>query len=294
MAATLAHRGICVSDMDRSREFYARALGFSSVHDNSDGIDLQPLGQLTGQTEAKVTSQLVRDCTGVTLELVKYLWPPSSGPRQRRPLNQCGLTHFCFWVPRIEDSARLIETHGGTPHWHTLVVAEEMKTRVMYCSDPDGVRIELGERAGQPPAFLHSALCAKGAGETIRFYCELLGFRLVEQLELKQHASWLARLMELQDVSLSAHVIASNGNDRIEVLECHRPEAFGTRQPEVSNRFGLSHMTFLVPDLAAAAAVLRNAGTCHTVHSLAGPGSGAAIVCNDPEGTTLILMECEI
>ena len=262
MAVTLAHRGICVSQIDRACDFYGRALGFSPVTDGA--LDAQVLGQLTGHTDVELHSQFVRDGSGVSLELVQFVRPPPSGARERRALNQYGLTHFCFWTPCIEETARMIELHGGVPHWHTLVSSEEMNTRVMYCSDPDGVRIELGERKDEPMAFLHSALCAGDVAQTIDFYSQLAGFKLIEHLELSRHTSWLAPLMELPEVSLSAYVLVSDQGERIELLECHRPAPFGTRQAVGPNRFGLSHMTFTVSDLDRTAELASRLGVART------------------------------
>lgn len=289
MAVTLAHRGICVSQIDRACDFYARALGFSPVTDGA--FDAQVLGQLTGHADVRLHSQVVRDGSGVSLELVQFVQPPSSGARERRALNQYGLTHFCFWTPCIEETAKIIELHGGVPHWHTLVSSREMNTRVMYCSDPDGVRIELGERKDQPMAFLHSALCAGDVAQTIDFYSQLLGFQLIEQLELRRHASWLAPLMELPDVSLSAYVLVSAQGDRVELLECYQPPPFGTREAAAPNRFGLSHMTFTVPDLDRTAELASRLGAPRAFRAGAGVREDDALICNDPDGITLILLE---
>jgi catechol 2,3-dioxygenase-like lactoylglutathione lyase family enzyme len=287
MESFLAHRGICISDLDAACEFYAHALRFSPVEDGvADGRVLQAL---TGHSDAAVRSQLVQDEAGVTLDLVQFLSPPAVGTRHRRPLNQCGLTHLCFWTPCIEETARLIEEHGGIAHWHTLVTVSEMNTRVMYCSDPDGVRVELGEKSGAPFAFLHAGVCVGDLEATLTFYREVLGFRALEQLELKQHAAWLAPLMELQDVSLTAHVLVSPRGERIELLECHRPQPFGGRRLAPPNQLGLSHMTFAVTDLNHTAGLIGTLGGTDTTFICA--DGERALACTDPNGVTLIMAE---
>jgi catechol 2,3-dioxygenase-like lactoylglutathione lyase family enzyme len=287
MESFLAHRGICISDLDAACEFYATALRFSPVE---DGVADEPMLQaLTGHADAAVRSQLVRDAAGVTLDLVQFLSPTALGTRHRRPLNQYGLTHLCFWTPCIEDTARLIEGHGGIAHWHTLVTAREMNARVMYCTDPDGVRVELGEKSGVPFAFLHAGVCVGDLDATLTFYREVLGFRSVEQLELKQHAGWLAPLMELRDVSLTAHVLANQRGERIELLECHRPAPFGKRSLTPPNQLGLSHMTFTVSDLDGTAGLVRTLGGTDT--TLICTDGVRALACADPNGVTLIMAE---
>jgi catechol 2,3-dioxygenase-like lactoylglutathione lyase family enzyme len=287
MESFLAHRGICISDLDAACEFYANALRFSPVEDGvADGRVLQAL---TGHGDAAVRSQLVQDEAGVTLDLVQFLSPPAVGTRHRRPLNQCGLTHLCFWTPCIEETARLIEEHGGIAHWHTLVTVSEMNTRVMYCSDPDGVRVELGEKSGASFAFLHAGVCVGDLEATLTFYREVLGFRALEQLELKQHAAWLAPLMELQDVSLTAHVLVSPRGERIELLECHRPQPFGSRRLAPPNQLGLSHMTFAVTDLNHTAGLIGTLGGTDATFICA--DGERALACADPNGVTLIMAE---
>jgi catechol 2,3-dioxygenase-like lactoylglutathione lyase family enzyme len=171
------------------------------------------------------------------------------------------------------------------------MAVREMNTRVMYCSDPDGVRVELGERSGEPFAFLHSGACVGDLGETLTFYRDVLAFHVVEQLELKQQAAWLAPLMELQDVSLTAHVLVSERGERIELLECHRPSPYGSRQLAPPNRFGLSHMTFAVPDLDETAALIRTLrGTGSTPVFISAHGV-RALACADPNGILLIMAE---
>lgn len=287
MESFLAHRGICISDLDAACEFYANALRFSPVE---NGVaDERVLQALTGHSDAAVRSQRVQDEAGVTLDLVQFLSPPAVGTRHRRPLNQCGLTHLCFWTPCIEDTARLIEEHGGVAHWHTLVTATEMNTRVMYCSDPDGVRVELGEKSGAPFAFLHVGVCVGDLDATLTFYREVLGFRALEQLELRQHAAWLAPLMELPDVSLTAHVLVSQRGERVELLECHRPQPFGSRGLAAPNQLGLSHMTFAVSDLNHTAGLIGTLGG--TDATLICADGERALACADPNGVTLIMAE---
>jgi hypothetical protein len=108
---------------------------------------------------------------------------------------------------------------------------------------------------------------------------------------MKQHSEWLSPLMELPDVALAAHVLVSSRGERIEVLECYRPAPFGGRRA-APNRFGLSHMTFTVADLAQAAALLRQAGEIadEHIHQIVHDGS-RALVFTDPNCVTLIFVE---
>jgi catechol 2,3-dioxygenase-like lactoylglutathione lyase family enzyme len=289
MAPTLAHRGICVSDLDRAREFYAHALRFAPVSNGAD--DAEVMRQLTRRKDAQLRCQVMRDEAGVTLELIQYLRPSSSGTRERRPLNRFGLTHLCFWTPHIEDTAKSIGEWGGAPHWHTLISFEKMNARVMYCTDPDGVRIELGERREQPFAFLHSALCAADVAATVNFYGRFLGFHLIEHLDLQRHAQWLGPLMELPEVRLTAYVLANHQRDRIELLECHQPRSFGSRRFTTPNSFGLSHLTFIASDPDNMSKLIEQTDSARVLHSGDTELGGRTMACTDPNGITLIFVQ---
>jgi catechol 2,3-dioxygenase-like lactoylglutathione lyase family enzyme len=289
MTAVLAHRGICVQDLVRSREFYTQALGFTEV--GGEVTDAAFLGRLTGHPDPQLRTAHLREPRGAMFELVQYVDPPATGPRQRRALNELGTTHLCFWVDEIERAANRVEVAGGLAHWPTLVRSPEFATRVMYCSDPDGVRVELGQQAGQTPAFLHSGLCAADVRATIGFYVAVLGFRLIEEAELTSHAQWLAPLMELDEPRLAARVLANERGDRIEVLELYHPMPVGARGRRPPHRFGLSHMTFLV-DSVPASAELATAHGATDARLLERDGDGAvAFACADPSGGAVLLVE---
>jgi catechol 2,3-dioxygenase-like lactoylglutathione lyase family enzyme len=283
MGTILAHRGICVSNLERALRFYTDALGFSPT---GDGLcDASVLGWLTGSAEPRLHTRLVRNEGGVTLELTQFDQPEASGSPTRRPLNKYGLTHFCFWTPSIEESAALLERCGGTPHWHTLVDFEPMNARVMYCSDPDGVRIEFGERPGRPFEFLHSGICTRDPALTTEFYAHVLNFKQVDQFDLQEHATWLAPLMELQNVRLSVRVLTGAGGARVELLQCHHPHPFGSRTAIPPNRLGLSHMTFSVRSVREASTKLEALSSAWQLYG------NASLVCADPDGATVILLE---
>jgi lactoylglutathione lyase len=140
-AAAFSHFGICVSDLDRSLGFYCDALGFEKAESHAIGSDFAALMDLP---DLAVTSQFIR--RGPTaIELLAFDEPASFGDGERRPLNQLGLTHLSF---RVEDVAatvaRIVELGGA--------LVESSRTRIdlgatqlefVYCTDPDGVRIEL-------------------------------------------------------------------------------------------------------------------------------------------------------
>jgi len=141
-AASFAHVGICVSDLERSLRFYCEALGFVAVDAHDVGDTFARLMELE---HVELRSQFIRGANGERLELLSFRTPPIEGDRRRRPLNRLGLTHLCFRVCDIDEVAERIRQLGGEVHDHTRTVlgVSGEAPEFVYCSDPDGVRIEL-------------------------------------------------------------------------------------------------------------------------------------------------------
>ena len=135
---SFSHFGVCVSDLDRSMRFYVEALGFEPAGSHEVGPEFAGLMEVDG---ARVRSQFLhRD--GVSMELLHFDEPGHSGSPERRPMNQLGLTHLCFRVDDVVAVAARVEELGGTLHPHTrTTLAEDLD--FVYCTDPDGTRIEL-------------------------------------------------------------------------------------------------------------------------------------------------------
>ncbi len=121
-------------------DFYCGALGFvpGEVMEISSGLD--GIMELTG---VSLRSQFIRRPDGFALELLELRSPEPFGPRERRPLNQFGLTHLSFYVESLEASMAELVRCGGAVYAGTLTFLPSFGVRLVYCSDPDGVRIEL-------------------------------------------------------------------------------------------------------------------------------------------------------
>jgi glyoxylase I family protein len=141
MDPTFSHFGICVSDIDRSLRFYRDAFGFEKAESHAIGSEFARLMDLE---EVAVTSQFIRK--GATaIELLAFNEPRPIGDGRRRPVHQLGLTHLSFRVSDVDAVAATVVALGGT-------VVETSRTTIdfggsplefVYCTDPDGVRIEL-------------------------------------------------------------------------------------------------------------------------------------------------------
>jgi lactoylglutathione lyase len=141
-----SHFGICVSDLERSLRFYCDAFGFEKAESHAIGSDFARLMDLP---DVVVTSQFIRK--GPTaIELLAFEEPAPFGARERRAVNQLGLTHLSFRVHDLVATAARVVALGGA-------IVESSRTTIdlggtaldfVYCTDPDGVRVELMDLGG--------------------------------------------------------------------------------------------------------------------------------------------------
>jgi catechol 2,3-dioxygenase-like lactoylglutathione lyase family enzyme len=128
------HIGLCVTDLQRSRAFYERALGFRywwelEAPDEPSSVLLQ-LPQPVGLR----AMYLVRD--GLVLELLHYASAPVR-PWTERVMAEPGLTHLSLSVDDIGRALERVKTHGGE-----VLEGTDVKAAIMI-RDPDGQLIEL-------------------------------------------------------------------------------------------------------------------------------------------------------
>jgi catechol 2,3-dioxygenase-like lactoylglutathione lyase family enzyme len=143
MEPTFSHFGICVSDLERSLRFYCDALGFEKAESHEIGREFAALMDFP---DVVLTSQFIRK--GPTaIELLAFTEPAPFGDRERRAVNQLGLTHLSFQV-QVGDldatAAKVVELGGAIVETsRTIIDFGETPLRFVYCTDPDGVRVEL-------------------------------------------------------------------------------------------------------------------------------------------------------
>jgi catechol 2,3-dioxygenase-like lactoylglutathione lyase family enzyme len=138
-----SHFGICVSNLDRSLRFYCEGLGFEPTQLHEVGPEFGRLMEIDG---VQVRSQFLRR-EALLVELLHYVTPGCVGPAERRPVNQLGLTHLNFRVDDVDAVAARLRELGGVVLEHTRTTfSPEMD--FLYCTDPDGTRIELMKLPG--------------------------------------------------------------------------------------------------------------------------------------------------
>ena len=146
MSVSFSHLGICVSDLDVSLRFYCAGLGFTEVAAHEVGEEFAALMEVDG---LRLRSRMIAK-DGVTLELLGFDAPGVTGDGSRRPMNRRGLTHLSLRVGDVEATAAAVEAHGGAVHraTRTAVPLGGVTLDFVYCTDPDGVRIELMDLGG--------------------------------------------------------------------------------------------------------------------------------------------------
>jgi len=128
--------GLCVADLQRTVEFYCKALGFSEV------ATAQTIGTALSkpmQTDSPLNVSFVQR-GGLAIELLHFA---AHKPAVPHPMDQPGLTNLTVLVDDFEKTLALIPKFGGT-------VIEATRTKfgvpgnganIIFVDDPDGVRI---------------------------------------------------------------------------------------------------------------------------------------------------------
>jgi predicted enzyme related to lactoylglutathione lyase len=141
----IRHFGICVADIELSSRFYTGALGFEALMPVTEiGA---PFDALIEQPGATLRVQQLR-CGDVNIELLGFTDTAVSGSGERAPMNRRGFTHMTLVVDDIDAAVARIRDYGGAVHAETRI--ESPFGPLLFCTDPDGVRIELmqGKSAG--------------------------------------------------------------------------------------------------------------------------------------------------
>jgi len=141
------HIGICVSNMEKSLEFYRQALGFEPTREILITDTHATLLQIP---DLILHSQFIeRD--NCSLELLWFESPGHIGETAFHPMNTLGFAHLSFTVADIEDVIAKIVQYGGSTHPETRMTRtrdDGTRVELMFCQDPDGVRVELVNELG--------------------------------------------------------------------------------------------------------------------------------------------------
>lgn len=138
----LTHVGLCVTNIERSTEFYCCALGFTKIGEMH--VDDAASARLL-DVEGLVLDLVYLQRDGFRLELLAYPAPGTTGDGAPRQMNALGFTHLSFRVDDADALAEAVIAYGGQ------LLADRTVTfgagnRGMMLTDPDGNLLELIER----------------------------------------------------------------------------------------------------------------------------------------------------
>jgi catechol 2,3-dioxygenase-like lactoylglutathione lyase family enzyme len=286
---SLSHRGVCVSDMERSERFYCEALDFAPHEDYGTitGPDMEKTMQLPG---VQLRCKMLKHRDGPVIELLHFLAPASFGPRERRSTLQYGLVHLSFYVDDIVAAAARITAAGGAVHEETRAHFPEGGTTMLYCTDPDGVRIELMHAEGVPGRFSHSGICVYDIDASMRYY-RALGFDPAENYVLDTGMEWLAKINEVPSIKLRAQMMKDAAGNVIELLKVFEPACFGPRERRKLNQLGLTHLAFWDDEPERTVASLTDLGGHFVEEAHVVTPSVELLHGADPDGVRIELMK---
>lgn len=139
----------------------------------------------------------------------------------------------------------------------------------------------------------HTSFSVIDMRETLAFYCDLLGFEIVNERPAVTEAYFRA-IIGIPDAVVHAVLLRIPGADHmLELLEYKHPR--GVPQDLRPNNPGSSHLAYLVDDLSAMYSELQEAGVefvSGPVALDAGPNSGGwALYLKDPNGIIIELFQ---
>ena len=151
----IAHIGICVSDLARSRRFYCDALGFKEVAKLQTSS--APTHQLLKMADVDLHA-LFLERDGLRIELLYYVRPGATAGERPRPMNQLGLTHLAIRVDDLDATIAALQRAGASWIEGTTIDNPEFQARAAMVVDPDGTRLELIQAPIDPRAPLGEPL----------------------------------------------------------------------------------------------------------------------------------------
>lgn len=144
----LEHVNIVVADMERSLAFYVGLLGMRQTLDTVlEGAWIEQVSGLAGVKARCVFCEPSEG--GVRFELLQYLSPPGQTLPANTLANTHGLRHIALevtdmdaWHSRLTDAG---VTFISPPVEVPFPLPGNLRKRLCYLRDPDGVLLELAE-----------------------------------------------------------------------------------------------------------------------------------------------------
>ena len=263
--------GFTVSDMDRSLEFYTRVLDFEKVSD--DEVLGPAYEELHGVFGARLRVARLR-LGEEYLQLTEYLTPKGRLIPPDSRSNDRWFQHVAIIVRDMDEAyARLrrfkVQHASTAPQLLPKTIPAAAGIRAFYFKDPDGHPLEVlqfppdkgDSRWHRETARLflgidHTAIVVGNTGASLAFYRNVLGFRLAG--ESINSGTEQEHLNNVRGARLHITALRASRGPGIEFLEYLSPRD-GRAYPADARPNDVVHWqtTVLIPDAAAAAAVVR-------------------------------------
>ena len=161
--SAFSHVAVCVPDIDLAQRFYTEVFGFKPASDRfgASGPDMDRLSNIEG---CDFQALFMRK-DGLFIELTAFKDAKGAEAGYRgRPLpyveNEYGFVHFAFRVADIDKTAARLTEMGGEVLTTTLLEmmtpGATSPTKLLFCTDPYGNRIELIQHPDQEAAESHA------------------------------------------------------------------------------------------------------------------------------------------
>ena len=302
--------GMTVSDMDRSVEFYTRVLLFEKVSDvEIAGDEYEHLEGLFGLRMRVVRMQLGNEA----IVLTEYLAPRGRAVPDDSRSNDRWFQHIAIIVSDMDRAYRRLRQnkvqHASSgpqrlPDWNPNAAG----IRAFYFKDPDGHALEIlwfppgkGDprwHQGSDKLFLgidHTAIVVADTDTSLRFYRDVLGFRVVGESE--NYGTEQEHLNNVFAAHLRISSLRAASGPGIEFLQYLAPSD-GRLYPADSRANDIIHWQtrLAASDMDSAAQRLRAASTIFVSHGVVATQDGKlgfrrGLLLRDPDGHAILLQE---
>ena len=300
--------GTTVSDLERSVAFYT-VLGFEKMSETE--VDGAPYERLTGVFGVRMLVARLRLDSEV-LELTQYLAPEGRPIPEGSRSNDRWFQHVAIVVRDMDAAYQQLRRHrvrfaSTGPQLLPASNPNAGGIRAFYFKDPDGHNLELiwfppgkGDPRWQRPSerlFLgidHTAIVVENTETSLRFYRDLLGFRVAG--ESRNFGAEQEHLNNVEGASLRITGLRLSAGPGVEFLEYLSPRG-GRAYPADAQPNDLLHWHTVVRAppgesvnaLASSGVRLVSRGVAALPDTMLGYRRG--LMVKDPDGHALLLVE---
>lgn len=140
MIRGLHHVGMATHDIERLLTFYTKLIGCTEVIRFDWEAGYADGDRVVGLTGSAVKHAMMRAGNSY-LEIFQFLSPLGKKAIPNRPVNDVGVSHFCFDVENVDEEYERLSSAGV--RFHCPPVEMGGMVRTTYARDPDENVIEL-------------------------------------------------------------------------------------------------------------------------------------------------------